>query len=122
MGLDMFAMKTEARLPGAVDFNVESEEFFYWRKHPKLHGWMERLYREKGGREESFNVAAVQLTMDDLDALRDAIEGRALPQTSRFMFGRSYNTPEEQLNDLQFITKAIMAIGEGHAVYYTSWW
>jgi len=125
MGLDMYARKTKARLPGVVDFDtdqIESEEIFYWRKHPNLHGWMEHLYRKKGGAAESFNVTPVQLTMDDLTALRDAIEGRALPDTAGFFFGQSFNNDQERAEDLQFIEKAIMAIGEGHAVYYTSWW
>lgn len=122
MGLDMYARKTKERLPSPVDFDVESEEIHYWRKHPNLHGWMESLYRKKGGAEESFNVAPVQLTMDDLAALRDAIEGRALPETAGFFFGNSYNTDEERADDLQFIEKAITAIGEGYSVYYSSWW
>ncbi|ODR91767.1 hypothetical protein A8M32_08600 [Sinorhizobium alkalisoli] len=37
-----------------VDFEVEeATALHYWRKHPNLHGWMERLYREEGGTQIS---------------------------------------------------------------------
>jgi hypothetical protein len=29
-----------------------SRELAYWRKHPSLHGWMEHLFRAKGGTAE----------------------------------------------------------------------
>lgn len=46
--------------PSQVDFKGEdAAELHYWRKHPNLHGWMEQLYRDKGGAEEIFNCAAV---------------------------------------------------------------
>jgi hypothetical protein len=31
----------------------------YWRKHPDLHGWMEKLCRAKGGKFDDFNLAPV---------------------------------------------------------------
>ena len=34
-----------------VDGRIEEEELHYWRKHPNLQGWMENLYREKGGQD-----------------------------------------------------------------------
>ena len=52
MGLDMYAYATEEATSAEdfADLGLESrEEFFYWRKHPNLHGWMEALYRSKGG-------------------------------------------------------------------------
>jgi hypothetical protein len=125
MGLDMFACKTKDALPGPVDFNVyeiEWERIFYWRKHPNLHGWMERLYREKGGAEDSFNMVPVQLNLVDLDALKLAVTRGSLPATQGFFFGQSHSTPEERQQDLDFIEVAIAAINEGYNVYYTSWW
>jgi len=39
MGLDMYARKTKKKISKMVDFkNDEYEEFYYWRKHPDLHG------------------------------------------------------------------------------------
>lgn len=38
MGLDMYAVKTR------TDVRDRTQElFFYWRKHPNLHGWMFKL-------------------------------------------------------------------------------
>jgi hypothetical protein len=50
MGLDMYALTTSENIP-AVNFKdpKDIEELYYWRKHPNLHGWMEALYRLKGG-------------------------------------------------------------------------
>ena len=56
MGIDMFALTTTEKPASEVDFDTEQQsELHYWRKHPDLHGWMEKLYREKGGAAESFN-------------------------------------------------------------------
>ena len=43
-------------------------ELAYWRKHPNLQGWMEQLYRSKGGDERDFNCVDVVLTAADLDS------------------------------------------------------
>ncbi|HSI48496.1 MAG TPA: hypothetical protein VLA61_09520 [Ideonella sp.] len=55
MGLDMYVYCTEQTITD-IDFDMpnNAHEFVTWRKHPNLHGWMEQLYRAKGGRE-SFN-------------------------------------------------------------------
>jgi len=42
MGLDMYAYMTSEPPEKPVDFKVrKTSQFFYWRKHPDLHGWME---------------------------------------------------------------------------------
>jgi hypothetical protein len=129
MGLDMFAWKVE---PEQVinDFEVAKDEsnqsylheLYYWRKHHDLHGWMEALYRVKGGTKESFNCVKVRLTLDDLNLLEHAVLNGKLPQTQGFFFGT--NTPDEESmkNDMEFIAKAKIAIVQGFAVYYDSWW
>jgi len=73
MGLDMYAWRVAAK-DAIGDFEIarneensaKVEEMFYWRKHHDLHGWMERLYRSKGGPAASFNCIPVRLTMEDL--------------------------------------------------------
>ena len=40
MGLDMYAY--------AKDENGEEEHLAEWRKHNRLHGWMEELWHDKG--------------------------------------------------------------------------
>jgi hypothetical protein len=124
MGLDMYAYKTKADLNGQeVDFsnnNVDTEDLHYWRKHPNLHGWMEELYYEKGGKDDSFNGSCVVLTEGDLDALEEDIKNGNLPQTSGFFFGQSDG--DEVNDDLVFVAKAREAIEAGETVYYSSWW
>lgn len=126
MGLDMYANRVKKGLiTEAVDFNIaENEEteqnIHYWRKHPNLHGWMESLYRKKGGQDENFNCVNVQLTEEDLVKLEKDIKEGNLPKTSGFFFGESDGTEIE--DDLSFIRKAKMAIKDGYDVYYTSWW
>jgi len=129
MGLDMFAWRVKAE-DAIGDFEVASndegsnkvQELFYWRKHHDLHGWMERLYHAKGGPKESFNCVKVRLTMDDLNLLERDVLNNRLPETQGFFFG--VNPPDDysKNQDMEFIAKAKVAISEGDAVYYDSWW
>lgn len=121
MGLDMYAYTTAEKPDKAVDFETEQQcELHYWRKHPDLHGWMERLYRAKRGGAESFNCVPVALTPPDLDRLEADVEGGRLPYTDGFFFGESDGS--ERSDDLAFIAKARAAIQAGLTVLYTSWW
>ena len=90
MGLDMYAFATRTAPATPVDFNAgESQELAYWRKHPNLHGWMEHLYRAKGGTADDFNCVNLQLDAADLDALEHAVRSRTLPPTTGFFFGQT---------------------------------
>lgn len=121
MGLDMFAYATAEHLAEAVDFTAQTAvEIHYWRKHPNLHGWMEQLYRAKGGKEDIFNCVNIQLTADDLQRLEADIKASNLPPTEGFFFGSSNGSELE--DDLKFIAKAQAAIANKLSVYYTSWW
>lgn len=119
MGLDQFAYRVKASTQAPS--NAEKEEICYWRKHPNLHGWMEQLYINRGGKE-SFNCIPLQLFDDDLDNLKTAIESEHLPKTSGFFFGNSFGDDEEKKHDLAFIEKAKKSIEKGYSVYYDSWW
>lgn len=127
MGLDMFAHKTKFKPASEVDFTVpedsenKDEQFFYWRKHSNLHGWMQHLYAQKDGIEE-FNCVNLELTIDDLDSLERDLNSARLPETSGFFFGHSQGSLEEVNNDLTFVKEAKEAITEGYTVYYSSWW
>jgi hypothetical protein len=121
MGLDMYACTTRTKPDSPVDFDVEdATEIQYWRKHPDLHGWMESLYREKGGDDASFNCVNLQLTAADLDRLERDINERRLPPTAGFFFGESDG--DELEDDLRFIGAAREALSAGLTVFYTSWW
>ncbi len=137
MGLDMHAYRMKFTPTKEVDFSDEifakddrgeldyenpivvAKEIAYWRKHPDLHGWMENLYREKGGREKSFNGDLVVLTLADLDRLEEDILRKNLPKTTGFFFGES---GEISLKDLEFVLEARKAIQEGDTVFYDSSW
>ena len=137
MGLDMHVYRMKFTPTKEVDFSNEifgkddrgeinyenpivvAKEIAYWRKHPDLHGWMENLYREKGGREQSFNGDLVVLTLADLDRLEEDILRKNLPKTSGFFFGES---GEISLKDLEFVLEARKAIQEGDTVFYDSSW
>lgn len=125
MGLDMFGMKTKHKPQTEVDFQIPEDdhsiEFYYWRKHPNLHGWMENLYNIKGG-QQLFNCVNVQLTLDDLNALERDLNSARLPSISGFFFGQSRGSIEEINYDEAFINEAREAIEQGYTVYYSSWW
>lgn len=121
MGLDMYAYAILETPAAPVDFDADAHnELHYWRKHPNLHGWMEALYRAKGGKDDVFNCVNLQLTAEDLDRLEADIRNGNLPPTSDFFFGQSDGT--EVADDLAFIAKARKALAAGLAVFYSSWW
>ena len=115
-----------------------------WRKHNRLHGWMEELWNDKGkpfdGKLEEnpmgdFNCVPVELTLEDLDKLEADINEKVLPETGGFFFGDDSFSWEDddgkpfegnnyyhKETDLQFIEDARIAIKEGKKVYYNSWW
>lgn len=137
MGLDMYAY--------AKDENGEEESLADWRKHNRLHGWMEELWEEKGkpfdGKLEEnpmgdFNCVPVELSLTDLEQLEAEIVNKTMPSTGGFFFGEdSYSWDEDEEGnklpkgdyyyketDLQFIEDARKAIQQGKKVYYNSWW
>ena len=126
MGLDMYAWRTKAENAigdfETADVDGALDELAYWRKHHNLHGWMERLYRAKGGTAESFNCVKLRLTMEDLDALEKDVLANKLPETTGFFFGNNPPDEDSMNTDMRFIADAKVAIAAGDAVYYDSWW
>ena len=136
MGLDMYAY--------AVAKGGEEESLAEWRKHNRLHGWMEDLWEDKGrpfnGKLEEnpmgdFNCVPVELTLEDLDQLESDINEKVLPETGGFFFGDDSfawedddgkpfqgNNYYHKETDLQFIEDARKAISNGKKVFYNSWW
>ena len=88
MGLDMFAYTASKSQADPDSEQREQREIAYWRKHPNLHGWMERLAQEKNVDYDSFNGVELELTWADIDALEQAVTHKQLPATSGFFFGR----------------------------------
>lgn len=124
MGLDQYARVYRAEQVGekTTDPKAESDfaDLYQWRKHPNLQGWMEGLYRAKGGTQVDFNTAAVRLESEDLDELEEAVVRGRLPMTEGFFFGKS--RPQHKAEDLEFIARARDAIQRGLVVFYDSWW
>ena len=136
MGLDMYAY---AGRPGQRDEFYEKAdwdpttnelvgpvskpvEIAYWRKHPSLHGWMEKLWEKKNPEDMStFNNIELELTWQDIDDLEQAIRHGQLPFTEGFFFGKpSDNVYYEQ--DLKFCVDAKAEIFLGFRVFYNSSW
>ena len=123
MGLDQYATARRGEPSTDADgytYYEDSMELAYWRKHPNLQGWMENLWREKGG-EGEFNCVDVELTAADLEWLEADIEGAELPETQGFFFGGNSDDYYKE-GDLEFIREARAAIKQGYTVVYNSWW
>lgn len=95
-------------------------EIAYWRKHPNLHGWMHRLWNEKG-HEGDFNGDELELTWEDLDKLERAIIHKQLPATGGFFFGRDADDVYYD-SDLAFVKAARAELFLGLKVFYNSSW
>ncbi len=128
MGLDMYAFTVPAEWAGDTvtdytpDADRKSEELYYWRKFNALHGWMEDLYREKGGAKASFNCTTVRLNEVDLRRLEQDVFNNELKPRNGFFFGSQEIYPEDLESVSDFIAKARQALADGKAVFYDSWW
>lgn len=123
MGLDQYGYYCDpTAVKSEVDFDTPegAKQFFYWRKHPNLQGWMSQLYAKKGGTKD-FNCVNVQLNEADLAQLELDIMRLALPSTKGFFFGSDKDI-DEQEEDLKFVREAREMIANGKLVFYTSWW
>lgn len=113
MGLDQNAYAFKNREDGSISLAE-------WRKHPNLQGWMERLWRSKGG-EGEFNCVGVELDREDLESLQDFVVGGDLPETTGLFFGGDSDERYKE-QDLTFIEEALELIEAGYTVEYNSWW
>ena len=103
-----------------VSETAKPREIAYWRKHPNLHGWMHKLWNEKGNAGD-FNGDELELTWEDLDRLEYVVKHKELPSTSGFFFGDpSDDYYREQ--DLEFIKAARAELFMGLKVFYNSSW
>ena len=126
MGLDMYAFIVDAEVArgGVVDVPLgdSATEICYWRKFNALHGWMEDLYRQKGGSKASFNCTTVKLTANDLDRLEMDTGNNKLVPVNGFFFGAQEIDSEDLESVATFVKVARQAIADGKAVFYDSWW
>ena len=132
MGLDQYAyVAAKAGQNRAYwdnyDFDKETStiskprEIMYWRKHPNLQGWMEKLAERKGVKYDTFNGVELELTWEDLDQLEKDILNNALPFTRGFFFGEE-SDEYYRAQDLEFIRLAKADLFMGLKVFYNSSW
>lgn len=127
MGLDQYAYVASK---ANTDYDDTSrQEIAYWRKHPNLQGWMEKLWESKGGDNElskwgsNFNGVELELTWDDIDKLEKDIKSGEVSRlgTTGFFFGNpSDDVYYEQ--DLKFCVDAKTECFLGRKVFYNSSW
>ena len=147
MGLDMYAY-VAARAGAQAEYDkgmawdkekgamvnpsvTEPREIAYWRKHPNLHGWMQRLWVRKTNeagavdddpdRAGEFNGVELELTWDDLEQLEQDIRDKNLPDTSGFFFGNDADDHYRE-HDLKFVREAKAEAFLGLKVFYNSSW
>ena len=131
MGLDMYAYVAKKKdemkeYYESYDYETDSgpvtkpREIAYWRKHPNLHGWMHKLWNEKGF-DGDFNGDELELTFEDLDRLEYVVKHRELPGTTGFFFGNDADDFYKD-QDLEFIKKARSELTQGMKVFYNSSW
>ena len=131
MGLDMYAYVAAKGgqmrdYYDSYDYETDSgpvakpREIAYWRKHPNLHGWMHKLWNEKG-HSGDFNGDELELTFEDLDRLEYVVKHKELPGTTGFFFGNDADDFYKD-QDLEFIKKARSELTQGMKVFYNSSW
>ena len=119
MGLDQYAYLASK----ANEQWDSTQELAYWRKHPNLQGWMEKLFYDKGGRCDTFNGVEVELTWDDIDQLEKDIKSGVMSKlnTTGFFFGNASDDHYHQ-TDLEFCINAKAELFLGRKVFYNSSW
>ena len=126
MGLDMYAFAVKADSVGDATVDValgnSADQISYWRKFNALHGWMEDLYRLKGGAKDSFNCTTLRLDLKDLERLEMDVGANKLVPRNGFFFGSQEIYPEDLESVADFVKVSRQAISDGKAVFYDSWW
>ena len=90
---------------------LDREQIGDWRKHNRLHGYMEELWHDKGcpgvpldedgepimeqGFGSSFNLIPLLLEKKDLKDLKQSITKKTLPETGGFFFGSDSYSDDE---------------------------
>lgn len=141
MGLDMYAYVASKK--GQYNEYYETAEFdktvnefvsktvskpvelAYWRKHPNLHGWMEKLWlaQDNTRTDKTFNGVELELTWEDIDKLEKDIKSGEVSKlgTTGFFFGN----PSDDIyrdQDLQFCIDAKAELFLKRKVFYNSSW
>jgi hypothetical protein len=132
MGLDMYLEgrtylwqnhkePEKTRTKDGFRLKGETIELGYWRKHPNLHGFIVQTFA--GGKDECQDI---ELSMEQLQQIIEAVRTNALPTTRGFFFGESDGSETEET--IQILTKALEWMSAGtpsvesrDVVYRASW-
>jgi len=121
MGLDQYAYVANKAM---TEYNDPSkQELAYWRKHPNLQGWMEKLAERKQLKYDTFNGVELELTWDDIDELEKDIKSGvvSIMDTKGFFFGDPSDDYYRE-EDLNFCLNAKAELFLGRKVFYNSSW
>jgi hypothetical protein len=121
MGLDQYAYIASK---ADSSWNDDTrQDLAYWRKHPNLQGWMEKLFINKGGECDTFNGVELELTWDDIDKLEKDIKSGQVSEldTKGFFFGNPSDDYYRE-HDLDFCVNAKAELFLGRKVFYNSSW
>lgn len=72
-------------------------ELGYWRKEPNLHGYIVQTFAD--GKDECQDI---ELCVEDLEKIREAVRNRQLVDTSGFFFGRSADPNSESVEEREW--------------------
>ena len=95
----------------------------YFRKHPSLQGYMQKLYAKKTGDDnpDAFNGIEVELSEEDLKNLLGAVENNELPFTTGFFFGKdSSNYYKSEV--INAIAESKIFLVMNRKIFYNSSW
>lgn len=104
---------------------VISGMILYWRKHPDLHDYMERLYIERGG-EEEFNCVNLILNKEDIEKLIENIKAqingdKVFRERKGFFFGKTIE--EDWEKDLEAFNEVLLSTDwDKETIYYSAWY
>jgi len=118
MGLDQYAYFRTLSNVAQVD----------WRKHAALQEFMERLWQERTGKpREDLNCDELELTKDDIQALRQAVLSgfKDCQSEGGCFYGHQFQEETIKDNyesDLRFCDEALAAIHRGDQVFYSCWY
>ena len=128
MGLDsyFYAVKkehvlTDDEINFKINPDVKHDEFRYYRKHNQLHGWMEQLYKEKGGDNEDVNLSKIRLNETDLNKLKKDVR-LGLPDAQGFFWGHLTIDKAVKMEYYDLIKECKDKIKDGYVIYYNSWY
>lgn len=134
MGLDMYLYKEKivedteiTDENGLVGTRVSKEryEIAYWRKHNRLHGYMERIWIAKQPKEiqaPDFNCIPLELSKQNIDNIIAALVHETMPPQQGFFFGFDSYNPEQYKKDIALFQECLGLQEQGWTIIYNSWW